>query len=113
MNITHSEVQQMLITAAPGLDSIRVIIEPGPQREDFHTGHFTVVVYGRAWTTYWGAMASPLRDFVAKAPTHYIVARLVQGAEHTNKKKRKLDEEYISRIVDAIKEALRQEGGAA
>lgn len=107
MNTNISQVHQLLIKDATGLDPIRVIMEPGPNHKDY-TGHFTVVVYGRAWSTYWCSMNWPLAEFVQKAPTDYIVGRLTQSAEYTNKQKRKRDAEYLTRIVDAIRTALNE-----
>lgn len=111
MEITKQQIEQLLIKGADRLDPIRVIMEPF--QAEYHSGHFTVLVYGRAWTTFWGNMGSPMRKFVLTANTSYIVDRLARSAEPTSEHKRERDEQYLTRIVEAIKAALRQEGGAA
>jgi hypothetical protein len=81
-----------------GLDEIRVYWE------DFELGRgqFTITCYGRAWTSYFGAMSrQTTHAFVLSADTAYLVNRMV---DHTlPQKKLKQDEQYLTRIINAIK----------
>lgn len=112
MRIIRTTLTKLCIINAPDLDPIHVIMERNPDTP-YHAGWFTVVVFGRAWTTYWGNMGNSMREFVLSANTDYIVERLAGSTQPTNQRKRKLDEAYLTRIVNAIKDALRQEEGAS
>nr|WP_297529424.1 hypothetical protein [uncultured Roseateles sp.] len=82
--------------------------------EDFEPGRgqMTVVCWGRAWTHYWGAMGGnpthDIRSFVLKAWTGYIVGKLMDGAGPILKRAEKREEEWLTDIVEAIKDELRR-----
>lgn len=91
------------IPEANGLDHIVVYwhdVAPGK-------GHVTIVCYGAAWTAYFGAMdGRTIRKFFAEAGVDYLVTKL--GITEWLKSSRK-HENYVTRIVSAIKAALGEE----
>lgn len=112
MKLTTTTVEQLLIDdlmQSHRLDPVRVIME----RTGEYSGHLTVICYGRSWTTYFSNMGEPMCEFIKSASAGYLADRLVRSCEHTSEKKNQLDECYLLKIIDAIKAALRQEGGAA
>ncbi len=115
MKTATTTIEQLLITdlmESHRLDPVRVIMEPAVPGE-YHAGRLTVIVYGRAWTTYFGNMGKPMREFLLHCNDAYLADRLAASAEPTNQRKRSLDGRYLLNIVSAIREALRQEGSAA
>ena len=94
-------VERMYIPHQPGLDGITVYwqnYEPGK-------GMVTIVCYGCAWNSYFGAMPeNTIQEFFAKADVSYLVGRL--GSTQflkTNTTHLK----YLARIIEAVKEALK------
>lgn len=89
------------IRDAAGLDPITVTLMDFDQGR----GNFIVECYGTAWATYWNAMGEGQRlaTFILRADTGYIVTRLRRPREL------KREEAYLTRIVEAIKAALKQE----
>jgi len=94
-------VEAFVIEGAAGLDPVAVFwqdVEPGK-------GHVTIHCYGEAWTAWWGAMGDrSIKQFFAHADDGYIVNRLTgaQFQKHT-----KGHEQYLTRIVRAIKDDLK------
>lgn len=92
------KLKAYVLEDAPALDSIFVFmydIEPGK-------GRLIVECWGKAWSTFWGAMhanGSPahLQAFLQVADVDYITGKLMPT---------KKDEKYLRRIVSAIKETL-------
>lgn len=85
-----------------GIDPVTVVLQdlaPGK-------GRLIVECYGRAWSAYWGAMGETrtVAEFVSASDGDYVVCRL--GAARR-------DREYLLKIVDAVKDALRQRKAAA
>jgi hypothetical protein len=68
-----------------------------------HQGRLIVECYGNAWSTYWGAMGEPIRDFITGASTDYIANRLWP----TKQRRTKAEYDYLTRIVQAVQTALR------
>ena len=94
------------IFGAQALDPITVAIQ------DLATGQGRLMVecYGRAWSTYWGAMGNhDVSSFVRQCGAAYVVDRLW----HDGKRMTKREEGYLTRIVEAVQEALKQRAGAA
>jgi hypothetical protein len=81
------------------LDRITVIWrnwEPG-------RGQVTILCWGSAWTAYFGAMTSgTIQEFFRRADTDYLVRKL--GITEWLKQTKK-HENYLTRIVEAVKEA--------
>lgn len=106
--ITRKSAEVLTITnPGPNLDPIDVImIDAAPGQ-----GRLIVRCYGQAWTAWWGAMGDQdVRRFIMTATADYVAARLLYGSEDLQRvKARKLQAEYVERIVRAIQEALRAE----
>jgi hypothetical protein len=98
---TPVAVEAVRIAGADGLDPIHVFwhnVEPGK-------GYATVICYGCAWTTYFGAMSGrTIQQFFAEADADYLVVKM--GAPHLKQGKR--HDAYLGRIVKAIQESLRR-----
>lgn len=105
MNIVQGTITQLTISDAPRLDPIRVMIEnyvPGQ-------GRITITCYGRAWTAAWfGMSGASVEVFFANAGTGYIIGNLVSNMAPGLKRYQKHDDEYLTRIVVAVQEALRR-----
>ncbi len=96
------QIKAFQVTDHAGLDPITVFyqdFEPGK-------GQITITCYGEAWTAYWGAMGKGILQFFKMADQGYLVNRLL-GAQF--QKRTKGHETYLGRIVDAIKEELKDE----
>lgn len=96
------KMQIFRVSDVPGIDPVTVVLEDlGPGK-----GRLIVECYGRAWSAYWGAMGETrtVAKFVSASDRDYLVLRL--GADRR-------DREYLSKIVDAVKDALRQREAAA
>jgi hypothetical protein len=91
------------VASSSGVDSITVFwrnYQPGK-------GSVTITCYGSAWTAYFGAMSGQtIQQFFARADTDYLVTKLGITPEL---KQRKRDHEYLARIIDAVKAAMRAE----
>lgn len=93
-----------------GLDPVTVIMrdtEPGK-------GKLIIECYSRAWSCYWGGMMADHkpctvgRFVISSVDAAYIVNCLVRGlGEVRLKSKEKVDDRYLARIVDAVRDALR------
>jgi hypothetical protein len=70
---------------------------------DLGQGHVTITCFGQAWTAYFGGMGGiAIREFVCRTYVEYLVGKL-GNAPHL--KARKKDDEYLGRILRAIKNA--------
>lgn len=103
MNIAPVSVSAVKISDISGLDPINVYWE------DFSPGkgQITITCYGSAWTAYWGAMGEDrkIRAFFLSCDTPYLTNRLgITQFLKTNKG----HHQYLGRIIDAIKSALRE-----
>lgn len=109
MNVSTKQVSMLTITDAPlapnrgKLDPVRVIVENlAPGR-----GRIFIECFGNVWTAYWGGMGggSTVEEFVERAPTDYLVDKLLpHGAVG-----RLGDDAYLTRIVDAVRQAIREQ----
>lgn len=99
MRIENETVEAFTIYEAKALDPIMVVIQDlGAGR-----GRITIECFGKAWSNYWGAMGnSTMREFFAEASAEYLSSKLARVEELTNKRKMA----YLTRIVEAVKEAL-------
>lgn len=82
--------------------------------EDFEPGRgqLTLVCWGRAWTHFWGAMGSDdLRGFLLGASTGYLVGKLMLPYDVMLKRAEPREERWLTQIVQAMKDALRDEAG--
>ena len=92
-----------IFDAAPRLDPITVVL----QDMGVGSGRLIVECFGTAWSAYWGAMGNKrVREFVKVCDPDYIVSKLAPS----DRRMRKSDEKYLTRIVQATQEALRSNG---
>jgi hypothetical protein len=101
MEIEKKECQVLKITDVKNLDLVTVIIEDIKDGQ----GNITILCYGKAWTAYWGAMGydRSISKFFCDAGNDYLASNLFGSMKHTKK-----DYNYLCRIIDAVKEALRE-----
>lgn len=96
---TKHQVEQLLITDAPGFDHIRAIMESHPRTGGRHLGHFTVVYKEKAWSRYFGWMKCPMPEHIAKCDMAELMERLP-------------NDEQLIRLIEVIKVALQKEVSA-
>ena len=98
VEISKNSVKNLKISEIANLDLVNVYlenIEPGK-------GRILIECYGKSWTAYWGAMSGlTIQAFFVKADNSYITDRLDYKAKGRYLK-------YLTRIVEAVKEALQQ-----
>ncbi len=101
------EVEAMLITDHQSLDPITVFWQDyGPG-----SGQVTIYCYGEAWTSYWGGMPElSVKEFFLKADVGYLTNKL-HGSQF--QKRTKGHEQYLGRIINAIKQELAVEKAEA
>ena len=102
MKLTPIYSDCYVITEAEGLDPI------GVQLHDFERGKGRLVVecYGQAWAAYWLGMGGMrLREFIASADADYIAICLQRDSMRRPSKR---GMKYLTRIVEAMKSALKQ-----
>jgi len=111
MKVEKSKVQKFKITEVKNLDPVNVFLE------DFEPGKGEIIIecYGKAWSVYWGAMGSkPISVFFCYVDNNYIIGKL-DGGLCSRVYESPDDEvgtpnyqyEYLSRIIDTVKEALK------
>jgi hypothetical protein len=73
----------------------------------------TIVCYGRAWSAFWGAMGDDrsIRAFILSCDDGYLVTKLTDFTVTMDKKTREAADEYLLRIVKAVREGLLIEMG--
>ena len=85
MKIEQSTLTKLLISEAPALDPITVIIEDlgvRAEREDHKTRQGKVIVecYGESWSAYWGSMGDrTVAQFMADVSVDYLAGCLNRG----------------------------------
>lgn len=95
MTFTCTEIPEQA-----GLDKITVFW----QDWDPGKGAVTITVWGCAWNCYFGGMGSDtIREFFASVGTGYLVQKLGTTQWLKNSKRH---EDYLSRIVNAVKKVL-------
>ncbi len=98
MTVKPIEVRAFQIEGAIRLDAIRVFIQ------DYGGGLGRIVIecYGRAWSNYWNGMGekTTMEDFFKACDDDYLVQKL------SNYKMNREDTKYLTRIVQAVKNAL-------
>lgn len=83
------------------IDPITVIvddIEPGK-------GVLVVVVFGAAWSCYWGAMGGrDLMDFLGGVDAGYVANNLISSRRQwiTNRKQEDREMEYLVRVAEVV-----------
>lgn len=99
MKISPLEITALEITEVPALDPVRVFMQ------DFGKGQGRLIIecYGRAWSNFWAMMGTDLRSFLLAADVGYI-----ENALHCGQKPKKVEREYLQRIVRALQTALRE-----
>ncbi len=104
MNIAPIKVEAFDITDAPGLDRIKVISEdmaPGK-------GQITIICFGECWTFYWGGMGdNSVRRFFLSVGDDYILSKVTAPRGLMNKTRTRQHEDYLRRIIWAVKDAIR------
>ena len=100
MSIVSSQADVLQIRDLPDLDRITVVFL------DYGDGAGLLLVecFGEAWASYWNAMGCGLREFVAKVDVGYLAQNLWPREERRTRRR----EEYLRRIVVAVKEAIRE-----
>jgi hypothetical protein len=100
MRVEQQLAQVLTIYDAPALDPINVVLQ------DFGPGNGRIIIecYGKVWTKYWGAMGSQrIAEFFCTTDAGYLVSKL----HNDTRRLKKADEEYMLRIIEAVREALR------
>lgn len=99
--MTPIAVNAFEIEPAGSLDRIQVFLVDSAR----YKGSITITCWGCAWTAYFGGMMCPtIREFVLMIDVGYLVDKL--GINPTLKQ-RKQDMAYLTRIVEAVKGALK------
>lgn len=94
-------VDLVVVPHSDGLDEIRVYFEDvGAGR-----GYITMICWGAGWTAYFGGMGEDtIRMFVERVGADYLVNKMGNGS---HLKQRKVDDNYLRKIVDAVKKHLK------
>lgn len=77
MNIEKSCAEKLMITGIDGLDPVAAYFEDHGKGR----GKMTITCYGKAWTAYWPAMGTGIRDFVLSADNGYLIGKLDSSIE--------------------------------
>lgn len=103
MNIWKDQVEVLEIAGAPGLDPIRVIFQDGQK-----STRLFIQCYDKAWTYYFGSIGEQSgKSFFKSCGVDYLTMKMVDFS--ATKAKIKREEDYLSRIIQAIKEGLKME----
>lgn len=102
MIISKIQFSGLEITDAPNLDPIRVLFHD----DEAGGGRVVITCWNLAWCNRWSAPGLPIRKFFAKANTDYLVNSLRAKDYVTNRRRMSDQEAYLTRIVDAIKQAI-------
>lgn len=88
------------------LDPITVILQ------DHGNGRGTLIVtcYASAWTCYWGAMGTTLREFISRSFPDYLAGCLIRGRNQSALRTRNLEQKYLEDICRAIKASINAGG---
>lgn len=101
MRIEQSKVEAMTIYNAGGFDPILVCFNDlGDGR-----GRLLIECYGWTWATYWGAMGTTVKDFVARCGVDYIANNLTNNQRRVTK----VERDRLEGIVRHVKIALASE----
>lgn len=94
-------VDLVVVPHSDGLDEIRVYFEDvGAGR-----GYITMICWGAGWTAYFGGMGEDtIRMFVERVGADYLVNKMGNGS---HLKQRKVDDNYLRKIVEAVKKHLK------
>lgn len=68
-----------------------------------YSGRIIVECYGKAWSSFWGAMSRPLIDFVRGLDAGYLASCLMAGRKHTAKER-----QYLLQVSEAVILAVRR-----
>jgi len=99
--------QHIEVPSSDRLDSVTVYFTD----YELGKGMVTLVCYGNAWSSYFGAMGGDtIREFFEKAGTGYLVNKLGYAQVL---KQRKRDHVYLGRVIEAVKSHLRANTVAA
>lgn len=92
------------ISNAEGLDRIRVFFED----DEAGGGRVIITCWNLAWCNRWDAPGMPIAKFFEKADTDYLVNSLKARDFVSNQRRMNDQDQYLKRIVLAIKRALEQ-----
>lgn len=95
-------VERVHIASPNDLDPITAYLEDHGGGK----GRLTIACYGDAWTGYWGAMGSGLREFVAGTDPDYVAGNLLGLRRNTLRERH-----YVASICAQLIAALNQRGG--
>jgi hypothetical protein len=101
MIVTRHLIDCDYISAIKGVDPIHVFWQNVGEGQ----GYATIICYGSAWTVYFGAMGGrTIQRFFLDADVDYLVTKLHAPTLKDGKKY----DAYLTRIVAAIKESLKE-----
>lgn len=102
MKIENVQCESFKITDAPALDPVTVILL------DYGNGRGKLIIecYGSAWSGYWGAMGGSLWSFVSRCDEEYLCGAM----SPSDRKMKKVEQNYLLRIMKAVKEAIGEQG---
>lgn len=104
MLIKKEQTETYIIREVQNLDPLRVYVT------NFKPGHGKIVIecVGRAWSASWPAMSGEtVQQFFVRAPIDYLFDNLMVTFADEDR------EVYITRIINAVKKAFRNELEAA
>lgn len=107
MKIESTQVRQLTISEAPGLDPIQVVVNNlgGSTDESSGKGQISIACYGKAWTAYWGGMGKrTLEQFFLDCNVHYLANRLSADDKITEIDVDKLKEVAVREIITRRRE---------
>lgn len=106
MNIKEIQFSGLEIGEATSLDPIRVFFED----DEAGGGRVIITCWDLAWCYRWSAPGMPIAKFFQKASTDYLVNAL-KAKDYVSSQRRMNDQEqYLARIIRAIKDALGSPG---
>lgn len=102
MKVHELNVTTLHLTEVQGLDPITVhLYDAAPG-----SGFITVNCFGQSWTYFWGAMGERgIEEFVAGLEVGYLMSKL------SYREKTKREKDYLSRICEAVINAIRARRG--
>ena len=98
-----SSIEVVEVPSSKGLDPITVIfrdLSPGK-------GDMTILCYGSAWTSYWGAMGEhrTIKQFVKECDEDYLFRNLAYA---NTLKQGKGHQHWLKQIISVVKLALQE-----
>jgi len=110
MEIEKTTIEKLRITGIKNLDPVTIFLENFKSGE----GEITIKCYGEGWSAYWGGMGDrTIEKFFCDVNNDYIIGKLDGGLSRIiyenyddEKGTPNYKYQYLSKIVDAVKDAL-------